>query len=171
MGYESAGAIGVKMAAPDREVYSLVGDGSYLMLSSELVTALQEAIRITVVLVDNHGYGSIGGLSRSLGLEGFGTQHRYRRDGTLGLDGEKDSPAVLPIDFASNAASLGAHAIRAKTIVELREALAAAKHADRSTVIVVDADRYARVPRSDGWRDGAVAERSGGAGEREARGR
>ena len=169
MGYEIAGAIGVKMAAPDREVYSLVGDGSYLMLSSELVTALQEAIRITVVLVDNHGYGSIGGLSRSLGLEGFGTQHRYRRDGTLGLDGEKDPPAVLPIDFAANAASLGAHAIRAKTVVELREALAAAKHADRSTVIVVEADRYASVPSYEGWWDVAVAERSDVAGVRESR--
>ena len=85
-------------------------------------------------------------VSRSLGLEGFGTQHRYRRDGTLGLDGEKDPPAVLPIDFAANAASLGAHAIRAKTVVELREALAAAKHADRSTVIVVEADRYGSRP-------------------------
>src|SRR5207253_3850225 len=84
MGYEIAGGLGVKLAAPEREVYVLVGDGSYLMLSSELVTAVQEDVKLTVVLVDNHGFNSIGSLSRSLGRDGFGTQSRYRRAGSLG---------------------------------------------------------------------------------------
>ena len=89
MGYEIAGGLGVKLAAPEREVYVLVGDGSYLMLSSELVTAVQEGLKLTIVLVDNHGYNSIGALSRSLGTDGFGTQYRYRRNGSLGVDSER----------------------------------------------------------------------------------
>src|SRR5438552_18595741 len=101
------------------------------MLSAELITALKEGVRITVVLVDNHGYSSIGSLSRSLGLAGFGTQHRFRRDGTLGLDGEDDPPARLPVDLAANAASLGVRAVRAKDLAELRAALAEARGADR----------------------------------------
>jgi 3D-(3,5/4)-trihydroxycyclohexane-1,2-dione acylhydrolase (decyclizing) len=169
MGYEIAGAVGVKMAAPDREVFSLVGDGSYLMLSSELVTAVQEGIKIVVVLVDNHGYASIGGLSRSVGLEGFGTQHRMRRAGTLGLDGEKDPPPLLPIDLVANAASLGAATVRAKSIGELRDALASAKRAERTTVIVVEVDRYASVPSYETWWDVAIAERSEVPAVREAR--
>ncbi|MGH2490483.1 MAG: thiamine pyrophosphate-dependent enzyme, partial [Candidatus Limnocylindria bacterium] len=108
MGYEIAGGLGVKMAAPDREVFVLVGDGSYLMLAQELVTAVQERIKIVVVLVDNHGYSSIGGLSRSLGSEGFGTHYRYRKDGAIGLDREGPQGETLPIDFVANAASLGA---------------------------------------------------------------
>src|SRR5207248_11776453 len=86
MGYEIAGGLGVKLAAPDREVYVLVGDGSYLMLSSELVTAVQERQKLVVVLVDNSGFKSIGSLSRSLGTDGFGTLYRYRRNGSLGVD-------------------------------------------------------------------------------------
>ena len=84
MGYEIAGGLGVKLAAPEREVYVLVGDGSYLMLSSELVTAVQEGLKLTIVLVDNHGFNSIGSLSRSLGTDGFGTLYRHRRNGSLG---------------------------------------------------------------------------------------
>ena len=89
MGYEIAGALGVKMAAPDREVFSLVGDGSYLMLNSEIVTAIQEGIKLVIVLVDNHGYNSIGSLSRSLGTDGFGTQYRFRKNGSIGLDSDR----------------------------------------------------------------------------------
>ena len=108
MGYEIAGGLGVKMAAPEREVYVLVGDGSYLMLPGELVTAIQEGVKLTVVIVDNHGFNSIGALSRSVGLDGFGTQYRYARDGMPVLDGDGDPPPHLPLDLAANAASLGA---------------------------------------------------------------
>ena len=95
MGYEIAGGLGVKMAAPEREVYVLVGDGSYLMLANEIVTSIQEGLKLTIVLVDNRGFSSIGGLSRSLGTDGFGTQYRFRRAGSLGLDREH-SEAFLP---------------------------------------------------------------------------
>ena len=119
MGYEIAGGLGVKLAAPEREVYVLVGDGSYLMLSSELVTAVQEGLKLTIVLVDNHGFNSIGSLSRSLGTDGFGTLYRYRRNGSLGVDSD-DSDDHLPVDLAANAESLGARVIRAGSIDELR---------------------------------------------------
>src|SRR4051795_12479625 len=122
MGYEIAGGLGVKLAAPDREVYVLVGDGSYLMLSSELVTAVAERQKLTIVLVDNRGYKSIGNLSRSLGMDGFGTLYRYRSNGARGVDSE-GSTDFLPVDLAANAESLGAKAIRAASIDELRSAL------------------------------------------------
>jgi 3D-(3,5/4)-trihydroxycyclohexane-1,2-dione acylhydrolase (decyclizing) len=157
MGYEIAGGIGVKLAAPEREVYVLVGDGSYLMLSSEIVTAVQEGLKLTIVLVDNHGFNSIGSLSRSLGLDGFGTLYRHRRDGSLGVDSEP-STDHLPIDFAANAESLGAKAIRAGSIDELRAALEAAKAEPGTTVIVVEVDRYEGVPGYESWWDVAVAE-------------
>ena len=108
MGYEVAGGIGVRLAEPDREVFVMVGDGSWLLMSSELVTAAEQGIRITCVLIDNYGYGSIGGLSRSLGSEGFGT------DRSVG------------VDLEANARSLGAEAVRVRTLGELRAALAAA---------------------------------------------
>ena len=161
MGYEIAGGLGVKMAAPEREVYVLVGDGSYLMLSSEIVTSIQEGYKLTIVLVDNHGFNSIGGLSRSLGTDGFGTQYRFRRNGSIGLDGESDPAPVLPIDFAANAESLGAHVIRAATVEELREALGAAREIDRTVVIAVEVDRYEGVPNYESWWDVAVSEVSG----------
>src|SRR5215831_2554149 len=96
MGYEIAGGLGVKLAAPEREVYVLVGDGSYLMMAQEIVTSVQEGAKLTIVLVDNHGFASIGGLSRSLGLDGFGTQYRYRHNGSLGLDSDPSPPPHLP---------------------------------------------------------------------------
>jgi 3D-(3,5/4)-trihydroxycyclohexane-1,2-dione acylhydrolase (decyclizing) len=160
MGYEIAGGLGVKLAAPERDVYVLVGDGSYLMLSSELVTAVQEGVKLTVVLVDNHGYNSIGSLSRSLGTDGFGTLYRYRRDGSLGVDSERRSD-YLPLDLAANAESLGARAVRVSTIDELRAALAAAKIEPGTTVIVIEVDRYEGVPGYESWWDVAVAEVSG----------
>jgi 3D-(3,5/4)-trihydroxycyclohexane-1,2-dione acylhydrolase (decyclizing) len=158
MGYEIAGGLGVKMAAPEREVYVLVGDGSYLMLSSEIVTSVQEGLKLTVVLVDNHGFNSIGGLSRSLGTDGFGTQYRYRRDGSLGLDSDSAPPPLLPVDLAANAESLGAHVIRARTIDELRAGLAEAKQIDETVVLAVEVDRYAGVPSYESWWDVPVSE-------------
>jgi 3D-(3,5/4)-trihydroxycyclohexane-1,2-dione acylhydrolase (decyclizing) len=161
MGYEIAGGIGVKMAAPERDVYVLVGDGSYLMLPGELVTAIQERVKLTVVAVDNHGFNSIGALSRSLGLDGFGTQYRYARNGTPVLDEDEEPPPHLPIDLAGNAASLGAVAIRAQTIAELRAALERAKLEEVTTVIVVEVDRYEGVPGYESWWDVPVSEVSG----------
>ena len=158
MGYEIAGGLGVKLAAPEREVSVLVGDGSYLMLPGELVTAVQLGVKLTVVIVDNHGYNSIGALSRSVGLDGFGTQYRYAPNGTPVLDGDNDPPPHLPLDLAANAASLGAVAVRAKTIAELREALERAKHEEATTVIVVEVDRYEGVPGYESWWDVPVAE-------------
>jgi 3D-(3,5/4)-trihydroxycyclohexane-1,2-dione acylhydrolase (decyclizing) len=169
MGYEIAGALGVKMAAPEREVYSLVGDGSYLMLNEAIVTSLQEQAKLVVVLVDNHGYASIGGLSRSLGMDGFGTQFRERRDRSLGLDGEREPSPFLPTDLAANAQSLGAHVIRARGVAELREALAAAKKIDRTVVIHIEVDRYASVPSYESWWEVPVAEVSEPASVRDAR--
>jgi 3D-(3,5/4)-trihydroxycyclohexane-1,2-dione acylhydrolase (decyclizing) len=153
MGYEIAGGLGVKMAAPEREVYVLVGDGSYLMMAQEIVTAVQEHIKIIIVLFDNHGFASIGGLSESVGSGGFGTRYRYRDPRTGELDGD-----VLAVDFAANAASLGARALRAGTLDELRDALAAAKRETRTAVIVVPVDREARVGGYESWWDVPVAE-------------
>ncbi len=153
MGYEIAGGLGVKMAAPDREVYVLVGDGSYLMMAQEIVTSVQEGYKLNIVVLDNHGFSSIGGLSESIGSGGFGTEYRFRTRQTGQLDGD-----VLPVDFAQNAASLGANAIRAVTREDLRKALEEAKKADKTTVIVVETDRNERVPAYESWWDVPVAE-------------
>jgi 3D-(3,5/4)-trihydroxycyclohexane-1,2-dione acylhydrolase (decyclizing) len=157
MGYEIAGGLGVKLAAPEREVYVMVGDGSYLMMPSEIATAVQEDVKLVIVLVDNRGFASIGALSRSLGTDGFGTLYRYRRDGSLGTD-SADSGAFLPVDLAANAESLGARVIRAATVAELREALRAARDETRTTVIAVATDRYQGVPDYESWWDVPVAE-------------
>jgi 3D-(3,5/4)-trihydroxycyclohexane-1,2-dione acylhydrolase (decyclizing) len=153
MGYEIAGGLGVKMAAPDRDVYVLVGDGSYLMMAQEIVTAVQEGIKITIVLLDNHGFASIGGLSESVGSGGFGTRYRYRNAKTGELDGEQ-----LPVDLAANAASLGANVIRADTLTAFRDALTAAKADSRTSVVVVPVDRESRVGSYESWWDVPVAE-------------
>jgi 3D-(3,5/4)-trihydroxycyclohexane-1,2-dione acylhydrolase (decyclizing) len=168
MGYEIAGGLGVKLAAPEREVYVLVGDGSYLMLSSELVTAVAERQKLTIVLVDNRGYKSIGNLSRTLGLDGFGTLYRYRGNGALGVDSE-ESNDYLPVDLAANAESLGAKVIRASSIEELRAGLEAAKAEQGPVVIAVEVDRYEDVPGYESWWDVAVAEVSELASVRAAR--
>jgi 3D-(3,5/4)-trihydroxycyclohexane-1,2-dione acylhydrolase (decyclizing) len=152
MGYEIAAGLGVKMAAPDREVYVMVGDGSYLMLNSELVTAIQEGIKIIVVLVVNHGFQSIGALSESVGVERFGTNYRFR-DASGHLAGEK-----LPVDLAANAASLGATVLRAADIVELRDALAQARSNTTTTVIRIETDPMVVAPDSGSWWDVPVAE-------------
>ena len=169
MGYEIAGALGAKLADPAREVYALVGDGSYLMLSEAIVTSLQERVKLVVVLVDNRGFASIGGLSRSLGTDGFGTQFRESRPGSRGLDSERDPAPYLPVDLAANAESLGAHVIRANGISELRDALAAAKKVDRTVVIHIAVDRYVAVPSYESWWEVPVAAASEVPSVRDAR--
>jgi len=158
MGYEIAGGLGVKLADPQREVYVMVGDGSYLMMAQEIVTSIQERLKLTVVLVDNEGFASIGGLSRSKGMAGFGTRYRYRSDGSLGDDADHKNGQPLPVDLALNAQGLGAHVIRARNIEELRDALVAAKDIDRTVVIHISVDRYEGVPSYDSWWDVPVAE-------------
>lgn len=145
MGYEIAGGMGVRMAAPDRDIFVMVGDGSWLMMSSELVTARQEGVKLIVVLIDNGGYGSIGSLSASLGSAGFGTQLRYR-----GEDGALSSREV-DVDFAANARSLGVKVQAADTLAELRAALAAAKAESETTVIVTHTDPSVKVGGYESW--------------------
>jgi 3D-(3,5/4)-trihydroxycyclohexane-1,2-dione acylhydrolase (decyclizing) len=153
MGYEIPAAIGAKMADPSREVYVFLGDGTYQMMPSEIVTSVQEGVKIIIVLVDNHGFGSIGALSRSLGQGEFGTRYRFRSQASGQLDGEP-----LTVDFAANARSLGAHALKAATLDELKQALLKAKTLDRTTVIVVETDPAVSVPGYESWWDVAVAE-------------
>ena len=169
MGYEIPGGVGVKLAAPEREVFVLVGDGSYLMLPGELVTAVAERIPIVIVLVDNHGYASIGALSRSVGSAGFGTHYRFAANGSLPVDDAAGAglarPAgaeVLPVDLAANAESLGARVVRAKTVADLRAALAEASGSGSGgpTVVCIETDRYAGVPGYDSWWDVPVAQTS-----------
>jgi 3D-(3,5/4)-trihydroxycyclohexane-1,2-dione acylhydrolase (decyclizing) len=154
MGYEVAGGIGAKMAEPDRDVFIMVGDGSYLMMATELVTAVQENVKVIVILVQNHGFASIGGLSEALGSQRFGTSYRYRsHDGRL--DGDK-----LPVDLAANAASLGADVIRVVTAAEFTDAVKVAKASDRTTVIHVETDPMISAPDSESWWDVPVSETS-----------
>ena len=155
MGYEIAGGLGAKMAAPDREVFVLVGDGSYLMMAQEIVTAVSEGIKLNIVLVQNQGFGSIGSLSESLGSQRFGTRYRYRDPSSGRLDGD-----VLPVDLAANAASLGADVIRARTVSELQAALAQSRASDRTTVTYIEADPLAPVPSSESWWDVPVSQTS-----------
>ncbi|MEU5879285.1 3D-(3,5/4)-trihydroxycyclohexane-1,2-dione acylhydrolase (decyclizing) [Spirillospora sp. NPDC047279] len=159
MGYEIAGGLGVKMAAPDREVFVLVGDGSYLMMAQELVTAVAEGVKLVVVIVDNRGYASIGGLSESVGAQRFGTAYRGRDGGPL------------PVDLAANAASLGAAVERAATAGEFRAALVRAREADHTTVVYVETDPLVAAPGSEAWWDVPVAEVSALETTREARAR
>ncbi|MBX7546727.1 3D-(3,5/4)-trihydroxycyclohexane-1,2-dione acylhydrolase (decyclizing) [Streptomyces sp. NPDC048665] len=155
MGYEIPAAIGVKLAAPERTVWALVGDGTYLMMPTEIVTAVQEGIAIKILLVQNHGYASIGGLSESVGGERFGTAYRFpTEEGTL-------TGAPLPVDLAANAASLGMRVLRAKTVEELRAALAEARAADTPTCVYVEtetADTVSGAPPAQAWWDVPVAE-------------
>ncbi|MDX2826139.1 3D-(3,5/4)-trihydroxycyclohexane-1,2-dione acylhydrolase (decyclizing) [Streptomyces ipomoeae] len=155
MGYEIPAAIGVRMAAPGRPVWALVGDGTYLMMPTEIVTAVQENVPIKVLLIQNHGYASIGGLSQETGGERFGTAYRFRSDdGTF-------TGAPLPVDLAANAASLGMRVLRAKTVRELRAALAEARAADTPTCVYVEtetADTVSGPPPAQAWWDVPVAE-------------
>jgi 3D-(3,5/4)-trihydroxycyclohexane-1,2-dione acylhydrolase (decyclizing) len=164
MGYEIAGGLGVKMAAPERGVYVLVGDGSYLMMAQEIATAVQERLTITIVVFDNQGYASIGGLSASVGSGGFGTRYRLRNPDTGELDGD-----LLTVDFVANAASMGARTCRADTLDALRAALADANRDAGPLVIVVPVDREARVGAYESWWDVPVAAVSTMTGVQQAR--
>jgi 3D-(3,5/4)-trihydroxycyclohexane-1,2-dione acylhydrolase (decyclizing) len=164
MGYEIAGGLGAKLAAPEREVYVLVGDGSYLMMAREIVTAVAERIKLTVILVQNHGFASIGALSQAVGSQRFGTSYQYRNPGSGLLDG-----GLLPVDLAANAASLGADVLRARTMAEFGDALKRARASDRTTVVHIEGDPLAPVPSSESWWDVPVAEVSALASTQEAR--
>ena len=152
MGYEIAGGLGAKMASPDSEIYIMVGDGSYLMMSQEIVTSIQEKKKITIILLNNDGYSSIGSLSNAVGSEGFGTYYRYRNEETKQLNG-----GVLPVDYAANAASMGAYVIKTSNVEELKNALKKAKTIDTTTLIYIDVDRKKTVP-GFAWWDVAIAE-------------
>ncbi len=164
MGYEIAGGLGVKLAAPERDVYVLVGDGSFLMMAQELVTAVQEGIKLIVVLVDNHGFASIGTLSESVGSQRFGTAHRRRDMRTGRLEGE-----VLPVDLVANAASLGVAARRVHGVDELRAALIDAAAAPGPSLVCIETDPLLSASSSDAWWDVPVAETSELASTQEAR--
>ena len=158
MGYEIAGGLGVRMAAPERQIVVLVGDGSYLMMNSEIVTAVQEGLALTIVLVDNAGFASIGALSRSVGGDGFGTLYRRRHEGSLGVDSASADGHPLPVDLGASAAGLGAEVHAVATLDELRAALAAARAATGPCVVHVHTDRLASVPAFGSWWDVPVAE-------------
>ena len=129
---------------PKREVFVMVGDGSYLMMAQEIVTAVQEGYKLNIVLLDNHGFSSIGGLSRACGNRGMGTDYRYRQ-------GDSYTGGILPVDFAANAASLGAHAVRVKTGSQLRTALVDARKRSETTVVVCETAIAERVPGYESW--------------------
>ena len=152
MGYECAAGIGAKMACPDREIYVMVGDGNYLMMNSEIVTAIQEGIKFNIILLNNNGFASIGGLSQSIGSQRFGTKYRYRDPDTGLLTGD-----ILPVDFAQNARSLGAYVIETHDIESLKAALSEAKTQTRTTVITIETSLAKGVP-GYAWWEVAIAE-------------
>jgi len=138
--------IGAKMACPDREIFVMVGDGNYLMMNNEIVTAIQEGIKIIIILLNNNGFGSIGALSESIGSQRFGTKYRYRDQETGQLTGE-----ILPVNFAQNARSLGAFVIEATDIRSLKNAIEEAKAQTMTTVITIETDLYKGVPGYAWW--------------------
>lgn len=152
MGYEIAAGLGIKMAAPDREVFVLVGDGSYLMMAQEIATSVQEGIPLRIVIVDNHGFASIGALSESVGCQRYATQYRHRGSETGLLDGP-----VVSVDFAANAESLGARVIRADSAESVRSALELARTSDQTIAIVVTVDPSQRVDVTSCWWDVPVS--------------
>ncbi len=151
MGYEIGAGIGVKLAAPDRGVWVLVGDGTYLMMSGDLATAVQEGLNLNLLLIDNHGFGSIGGLSEGLGSDGFGTRFRLR-------DGESLGEELLPVDYAAHARALGALVSQPQTLAELQDAITESAAFHGPSVVVVECDRESRVPGFESWWDVPVAE-------------
>lgn len=163
MGYEIAGGLGVKMADPSREVYVMVGDGSFLMMSSEIATSVQEGYKLNLVVLDNHGFSSIGGLSHAIGSGGFGTNYRYRTASGQ-LDGE-----YVPVDFAALCSGLGARTVRVRTREELEAALAEMRGHTATTALVIEVDKEQRVPGYESWWDVPVAEVSEIETVREAR--
>lgn len=170
MGYEIAGGLGAKRGAlasgSDRDVVVMVGDGSYLMLSSELATVVAEGIKLIVVIVQNHGYASIGHLSETVGSERFGTRYRMQDD-------PAHTERVLPVDLAMNARSYGLDVVEipatASAVTDLSEALAAAKASPRSTVIHIESDPLLYAPDGEGWWDVPVPEEASLPSTRRAR--
>lgn len=160
MGYEIAGGLGIKMADPSREVYVLVGDGSYLMMPSEIITSVQEGKKLIIVLMDNQGFKSIGSLSRSMGQDGFGTRYLYPKEGQLPTDSNGQDVKALPVDLAANARSFGAEVIECESYDDFTAALKQAKENDKTTVIYIQNDRYVAVPGYESWWDVPVAEAS-----------
>ena len=158
MGYEVPASIGIRLADPTRDVFAMVGDGGYLMMPTELVTAVQERVKVVVVLVQNHGFHSIGSLSEGLGSQRFGTAYRMRDEASHRLEG-----GMLPVDLAANARSLGAHVIEVHSRAELTEAIAAAKAwpSDGGPVVIhVETDPRVFAPDSASWWDVPVAQES-----------
>jgi 3D-(3,5/4)-trihydroxycyclohexane-1,2-dione acylhydrolase (decyclizing) len=153
MGYEIAGGVGIKLAEPERDVVVMVGDGSYLMMNSEIVTAVGEGLRLTIVVVDNHGYQCILELQRAVGVADFGNELRYRDRRTQLLTGD-----YIAVDFKKHAEAMGASAKVAISAHELRQALAAARAAQGVSVIVVPVDPEQRMPAMGNWWDVPVAE-------------
>lgn len=146
MGYECAAGMGAAMAYPDRQIWVMVGDGNYLMMNSEIVTSIQEGVKFNIILLNNNGFQSIGGLSESLGLQRFGTKYRYREEASGMLTGD-----ILPVDFAQNARSLGAYVIEATDIPSLKQAMEEAKKQTRTTVITINTDLYKCGPDFAWW--------------------
>jgi len=153
MGYEIPGGLGVKLAEPDREVVVMVGDGSYLMMNSEIVTAVAEGIRITIVLIDNHGFQCILGLQRAVGVFDFANELRFR-------NGKEGAPTggYVPVDFQKHAEAMGARAFYASTSSEVKAALEQARKSDRIAVVVIPVDPESRMPGLGTWWDVPVAE-------------
>lgn len=164
MGYEVAGGLGVKMAAPDRHVFIMVGDGSFLMMHTEIVTAIQEGQQLIIVLVDNGGFQSIHGLQMGSGSPSFGNELRFRNPDSGSLDGD-----YVPVDFARTAEGLGATTFTPVNAEELRDALMKAKREPRTTLIHIHTDPDVRVPNFEGWWDVPIAAASGESSVQEAR--
>ncbi|NUS41213.1 MAG: 3D-(3,5/4)-trihydroxycyclohexane-1,2-dione acylhydrolase (decyclizing) [Terrabacter sp.] len=155
MGYEVPASIGIRLADETRDVFAMVGDGGYLMMPTELVTAVQERVKVVVVLVQNHGFHSIGSLSESLGSQRFGTSYRFRGEKSGRLDGD-----VLPVDLAANARSLGAHVIEVHSLDDLHQAIKEAKAwpSDGGPVVIhVETDPLVHAPDSASWWDVPVS--------------
>jgi 3D-(3,5/4)-trihydroxycyclohexane-1,2-dione acylhydrolase (decyclizing) len=152
MGYEIAGGLGAKMADPDREIFVMVGDGNYLMLSQEIITSIQEGYKMIILILNNNGFASIGGLSESVGGKRFGTEYRFRDKDTKQLTGDQ-----LPVDFTMNARSLGAHVIECTDIPSLKKGLLEAKKQEITTVLTIETDLYENV-QGYGWWDVAISE-------------
>lgn len=164
MGYEIPAALGAKLAAPEHEVVAIVGDGTYQMLPMELATIVQERLKVILVLLQNHGFASIGALSESRGSQRFGTKYRMRNPATAGLDGEK-----VPVDLAANAESWGVRVLRAKSIEDFRRAYRDAAAGDAATLIYIETDLYGPNPPASAWWDVPVAEVSTLSTTRQAR--
>ena len=153
MGYEIAGGLGIRMAKKEGDVFVMVGDGSYLMMNSEIVTAVQEDQKLIIILVNNHGFGSINNLSLSLGSKGFGNQYRKREIDTNDYTGEK-----IHVDYIAHAKSMGIDAVRVQEKKELENALNKARKNTNSILIEILVDKNIRVPGYGAWWDVPVAE-------------